>query len=861
MNMNTEIEWLPLADVLRGGLNPRTHFDPEKIQELVTSFKEHGFTPALSHLLVRPHPAAPEKWELICGERRWRAATELGMEKVPAVVEAMSDVRVMELQLVENLQRDGLSPLEEAMGFRALLTIEEGGKRSHSVKSLAAKIGRTEMSIRHRLSLIRLVGTMAGEALEAGELPISHAYLLARVQSDKLRDDFTRRVLKPADGLAPIPFRQLEWMIRDEGMVELRGADFDVTDVVLVPVRMDGDVRVMGGACSDCPHNTKNGEHAGGAKFHMCMNPECFREKRAAAHAGWMASVSDPEKGRTALSFAEAENVFDISGKKLAHNSGLVDLDEPPPEHDLNRGVSDPPDWKKLIRGQGVPVLVAKDGDGRVRELVDHKLALAAARENERDKPERIFRLAMADGKEAVPGWKKEELAEKDLESRAALKLREKAARELAERIEEAQFLAIIDRARGVKVPEEFWALAVDSLLAVTEEHGDAGPVAARHGLEGVDALTKYARKLLVADRVAFAVELLLTLYVREMRVVVFPAWSKAFGVDLKVVKKSVADQVAAEQKASADKAEIAEGIVWKTRKEKVDDFEWNAAGVCVNPDVALLQFPKGAKIFATVEVARAEKGWKVGFETNASKSGSRLACNLQTPSYSSRSLALKTGLLGLKPLLKAADAPGAVLKRVEEFIAAISDSGKNIGKVKSEPGKKKFVPETIGVINSAPDVSKLKGLSAEIVRVMTAAGPEGMKVKDVAVTLSMTPGQISVWFSTTGKNLARKIAPGHYSVFPEVKVPVKAEKAEAGPVDKMFQEAVALRAADPKGFSAAMLQRHFRLGYRAAVDLLDRVIDSAAEGCLTMIKRPLNARFSAAVREGKKFTTIREKP
>ena len=98
MTMNTKIQWLPLADVLRGGLNPRTHFDPEKIAELVVSFREHGFTPALSHLLVRPHGSSSGKYELVCGERRWRAATELGLERVPTVVEEMTDVRVLELQ-------------------------------------------------------------------------------------------------------------------------------------------------------------------------------------------------------------------------------------------------------------------------------------------------------------------------------------------------------------------------------------------------------------------------------------------------------------------------------------------------------------------------------------------------------------------------------------------------------------------------------------------------------------------------------------------------------------------------------------------------------------------------------------------
>lgn len=686
MIMNTKIEWLPLADVVRGGLNPRTHFDPDKIHELVVSFKEHGFTPALSHLLVRPHPTVDGKWELICGERRWRAATELRMDTVPAVVEAMSDVRVLELQLVENLQREGLSPLEEAEGLRALLAIGDAdGKLVHSTKSLAARIGRTEQHISRRLSLCKLVGTMAGDALESGELPLYHAYLLARVPGGKMRDDFTRRVIKPLDGLAPIPYRQLEWMIRDEGMVELRGADFDLLDGNLVAVRLEAGDRMGGGACSDCPRNTKNMDTPGGSKFHMCMNPECFREKRAASHAKWMASVTG--EGRRALPFDEAERVFDITGKKLAFNSGLVDLLDAPPDHDLRRGASAPGSWKKLILGMGVPVILAKDGEGKVRELAEHKLVLAAARSAERDHPPELqyFPPERETGREPMEGWERAERDDKRLASTAAAKLKEKADGERAARVTEAQMVAVLDRARGPKVPDEFWSLAVAALLAVTDEHGDADQVAARHGLTGMDGLEKLVKKMPVPDLVAFTVELLLTFYVAEVRPRVLPGWARVFGVDLKSVKKAVDDRIAGEEMAAAQKSEIADGIVWKSRKENVFDFEWNTAGVCVNPDVATLKFPKNVKVAASIEVARSEKGWKVGFELNVSKAGNRMPCSLQSSCYSSRALALKSGLLGLKPLLKAADAVPAVMRRVEEFIAAIADSGKNIGKVMPE--------------------------------------------------------------------------------------------------------------------------------------------------------------------------------
>ena len=671
--MNTKIERLSLADVLRGKLNPRTHFDPEKIRELVASFREHGFTASLSHLLVRPHPTLERKYELICGERRWRAATELRMESVPAVVSQMEDAQVLELQLVENLQREGLTPLEEAEGFRAVLALcDDDGAPSHSVRSLADKIGRTEMHVRDRLGLCKLSGTLAGEALEAGELPVTHARLLARVPAGKLRDDFTRRVLKPLDGMAPIPYRQLERILRDECMIELRGSNFDALDPALVPVRLDpatGD-RVAGGSCSDCAFNTKNGDSS--SKFHMCMNPECFREKKDASHVKWMGSVTDEGKGRTALGLEEASHVFDISGKKLSYNSGFVALDDLPHEHDLKRGVKDPSPWKKLIRGQGVPVVLAKDEDGKIRELADHKLAVAAARQNEKDKPEseRIFQ-AEKSGDQAPPeGGSREERQENDLAARAESKRKDQLARERAARIAEAQTRAILDASRGGKLPEGFWPLAVDVLLAVTEEHGDSLEVAHRHGLDGSAALNKFASKLFLPDQMALTVELLLTMYVGETRVAALPRWAKVFGADLKLAKKTVETAMATEEKAAAEKSEIAEGVVWNTQKEKIDDFEWNGHGQCVNPDAATLTLPKAAKIFAAVEVANEEKGWKFGIHYTTPTGGGGYSCRQESVSYSSRTLALKSGLLAIKEQLLSIGVAASVLQRVEEYIA-----------------------------------------------------------------------------------------------------------------------------------------------------------------------------------------------
>lgn len=678
MNKNAKIEWLILGDVLRGSLNPRKHFDQEKITQLVQSFTEHGFTPALSHLLVRTHPTEKGKYELICGERRWRAATELGLEKVPVVVEEMADRKVLELQIVENLQREGLTALEEAEGFRALLDFcEPDGTRSHSIKSLAKEVGRTEMHIRDRLSLCRLRGSIAGDALESEELPVSHAKLLARIPAGKLRDDFTLRVLKPADGLAPIPYKQLERMIRDECQIELRGADFDGADAALVPVSMVGGDRVSGGSCSDCPFNTKNQADTTGSKLHMCMNPECFRMKKNAAHMKWMQSVTDASKGRTALSMEDCERVFDIKGKKLAYNSGFVELDAQPAEHDLQRGVKDPPTWKKLIRGQGVPVVLVKDCDGHVHEIADHRLAIAAAVENEKDKPagERIFKPAKSAAEAPKEGWQKEEQSEKAI----AEKQKEQKERERHKRINEAHFAAVIDAARGGKLPEGFWALAVDALVETTIDHGDAAFVTERRGLSSSDdrenaeeILRKFASNLALPDQISMTVELLLLLYMVDKRMVSLPKWAKVFGADLKAVTKTVNAAMLEEAKVENIKLDIAAGLEWLSFKDSSDAFEWNEHGVCTNPDVVNLVFPKSEKVNGVVRVAFSERGWKVGFSLTCSEFGGSSPCSLTDASYSNRALALHAGLLAIRSQLKENGVSEASLKRALEYIGLV---------------------------------------------------------------------------------------------------------------------------------------------------------------------------------------------
>src|SRR5690606_10644055 len=107
---------IPVVDIEPNPYQPRRHFDPESLAELAASIKEHG---VLQPLLVRRKGSG---YQLIAGERRWRAAQQAGLRTVPVVVKELDDRTIMEIALVENLQREDLNPIEEAEAYQRLIT-------------------------------------------------------------------------------------------------------------------------------------------------------------------------------------------------------------------------------------------------------------------------------------------------------------------------------------------------------------------------------------------------------------------------------------------------------------------------------------------------------------------------------------------------------------------------------------------------------------------------------------------------------------------------------------------------------------------------------------------------------------------
>src|SRR3954462_5717791 len=163
---------LPIAFVTPGRLQPRRKFDQEAIQSLVDSVRERG---VLQPLLVRQHPDDGSIFEIIAGERRWRAAQLAGLHQVPVVIRELTDREALEIALIENIQRQDLTALEEAEGYKRLM--DEFG---HTQEVLAKALGKSRSHIANMLRL-RPLPLQAKQLVQDGSLTAGHARALLSV--------------------------------------------------------------------------------------------------------------------------------------------------------------------------------------------------------------------------------------------------------------------------------------------------------------------------------------------------------------------------------------------------------------------------------------------------------------------------------------------------------------------------------------------------------------------------------------------------------------------------------------------------------------------------------------------------------
>lgn len=183
---DTPREEISLDAVFSNPQQPRRHFSDIQLEELTASIKSQGI---LQPILVRPRSGDPGTYEIVAGERRWRAAKAAGLRSVPAVVREMNDQEVLVVALMENLQREDLTPLEEAMGLQQLK--EEFGL---SQEDMATRLGKSRSAIANTLRLLALP-EKARQDLVDGAISAGHARALLMVTDPESQELFRQHMV------------------------------------------------------------------------------------------------------------------------------------------------------------------------------------------------------------------------------------------------------------------------------------------------------------------------------------------------------------------------------------------------------------------------------------------------------------------------------------------------------------------------------------------------------------------------------------------------------------------------------------------------------------------------------------------
>ncbi|MEO0412900.1 MAG: ParB/RepB/Spo0J family partition protein [Pseudomonadota bacterium] len=165
----TGLKELPLDLLMPNPDQPRTHFEPEQIEELSKSIKDRG---VLQPILARPMKNDPGLYEIVAGERRWRAAQKAQLHKVPVIIQELSDKATFEIALIENVQRSDLNPMEEARAYRKLS--EDFG---HSADAIGGLVGKSRSHVANLMRLLALPDDVAA-FVENGSLSMGHARAL-----------------------------------------------------------------------------------------------------------------------------------------------------------------------------------------------------------------------------------------------------------------------------------------------------------------------------------------------------------------------------------------------------------------------------------------------------------------------------------------------------------------------------------------------------------------------------------------------------------------------------------------------------------------------------------------------------------
>ena len=200
---NEEVININLSDLRVNPYQPRKNFDEEALQELSNSIKEHGvFQPIIVKKSIKGY-------EISAGERRFRASKLAGKETIPAIVRSFTDEQMMEIALLENLQRENLSAIEEAIAYKAMIE-----KLNLTQEELSKKVGKSRSHITNILGLLRLPSEVQ-EMITKKEITMGHARAISKLESSDEMINLANQIVE-----AKIPVRETERITNDQEMIK-----------------------------------------------------------------------------------------------------------------------------------------------------------------------------------------------------------------------------------------------------------------------------------------------------------------------------------------------------------------------------------------------------------------------------------------------------------------------------------------------------------------------------------------------------------------------------------------------------------------------------------------------------------------
>ncbi|WP_265280672.1 ParB/RepB/Spo0J family partition protein [Verminephrobacter aporrectodeae] len=344
-----QMRMVPVALIQESPSNPRKHFDQVKLGELAESIQASGVhQPILLRPLHGTHDAPDDApvpvYELVVGARRLRACKIAQVTDVPAMIRKLTDQQALEIQVIENLQREDVTELEEAEGYEMLI-----GTSGLTVEQVAAKIGKSRSYVYTRLKILDLC-QQARMALREGLIDFSRGLLVARIPDEVLQIKALTYCTQP-DYNGDLPgYRDFVRHVQFNYMLNLGAARFKTTDATLLPAA---------GSCQKCPKRTGANpdlfKDVDGPD--MCTDPKCYRAKQD-AHVTAVKRTA-LERGQRIIEGNEAKALMPHTWSEIKGYLRLDNKADSPGDKPLRKLIG------KAMEQQGIqPTLVINPHDG-----------------------------------------------------------------------------------------------------------------------------------------------------------------------------------------------------------------------------------------------------------------------------------------------------------------------------------------------------------------------------------------------------------------------------------------------------------------------------------------------------------------